>query len=190
MSVETEFVPSSSLQTGTIHQGDCIDLMQRIEAGTIDLAFADPPFNIGYKYDVYDDRQGDAAYLDWSKAWMAAVHRLLRPDGAFWLAIGDEYAAELKVCATRELGFSCRSWVVWYYTFGVNCTHKFTRSHAHLFHFVKDPRHFTFNADDPAVRIPSARQLVYADSRANPRGRTRRRPAHRDAAADRGVAPR
>jgi site-specific DNA-methyltransferase (adenine-specific) len=58
---------------------------------------------------------------------------------------------------------------VWYYTFGVHCTHKFTRSHAHLFHFVKDARKFTFNAD--AVRVPSARQLVYNDARANPKGR-------------------
>jgi site-specific DNA-methyltransferase (adenine-specific) len=59
--------------------------------------------------------------------------------------------------------------VVWYYTFGVHCTRKFSRSHAHLFHFVRDPRHFTFNAD--AIKVPSARQLVYADSRAAPDGR-------------------
>jgi site-specific DNA-methyltransferase (adenine-specific) len=58
---------------------------------------------------------------------------------------------------------------VWYYTFGVHCKNKFTRSHAHLFHFVKDPNRFTFHAD--AVAVPSARQLVYADARANPKGR-------------------
>jgi site-specific DNA-methyltransferase (adenine-specific) len=100
---------------------------------------------------------------------MAAVVRALRPDGTFWLAIGDEYAAELKVLATRELGLACRSWVVWYYTFGVNCRQKFSRSHAHLFHFVKDPARFTFNTD--AIRVPSARELVYGDKRANPSGR-------------------
>jgi site-specific DNA-methyltransferase (adenine-specific) len=97
------------------------------------------------------------------------VQRVLRPDGTLWLAIGDEYAAELKVLATRELGFTCRSWVVWYYTFGVNCRSKFSRSHAHLFHLVKDPAAFTFNSD--AIRVPSARELVYGDKRANPRGR-------------------
>jgi site-specific DNA-methyltransferase (adenine-specific) len=69
----------------------------------------------------------------------------------------------------RELRLNCRSWVVWYYTFGVNCKFKFTRSHAHLFHMVKDPTDFTFNADE--IRVPSARQLVYGDSRANPKGR-------------------
>jgi site-specific DNA-methyltransferase (adenine-specific) len=58
---------------------------------------------------------------------------------------------------------------VWYYTFGVHCKTKFTRSHAHLFYFVKDPKQFTFNPS--AVAVPSARQLVYGDSRANPAGR-------------------
>jgi len=61
--------------------------------------------------------------------------------------------------------------VIWYYTFGVNCKRGFSRSHTHLFHFVKDPRNFTFNQDNPAIRVPSARQLVYADARANPKGR-------------------
>src|SRR5205085_2488450 len=85
-------------------------------------------------------------------------HRVLKPSGTFWLAIGDDFAAELKV-AFGELGFRCRSWVVWYYTFGVNCTKKFSRSHTHLFHFVKNAKEFTFNAN--AIRVPSARQLVY-----------------------------
>jgi site-specific DNA-methyltransferase (adenine-specific) len=152
----------------TIHHANCIDGLQQLSPGEVDLAFADPPFNIGYDYDVYDDRQEHQAYLDWSRQWITGVHRVLKADGAFWLAIGDEYAAELKLLG-QEIGFHCRSWVVWYYTFGVHCTHKFTRSHAHLFHFVKDARKFTFNAD--AVRVPSARQLVYNDTRANPKGR-------------------
>ncbi len=152
-----------------LHEGDCLDLLARVPEGSVHLAFADPPFNIGYDYDTYDDRRTADDYLGWSKRWMAAVVRALRPDGTFWLAIGDEYAAELKVLATRELGLNCRSWVVWYYTFGVNCRQKFSRSHAHLFQFVKDPAAFTFNVD--AIRVPSARELVYGDRRANPTGR-------------------
>jgi site-specific DNA-methyltransferase (adenine-specific) len=69
----------------------------------------------------------------------------------------------------RELGLTCRSWVIWYYTFGVHCKYKFSRSHTHLFHFVKDAKQFTFNTED--IRVPSARQLVYADLRADSRGR-------------------
>ncbi|MCA9013117.1 MAG: site-specific DNA-methyltransferase [Planctomycetaceae bacterium] len=142
--------------------------MQKLPDNCIHLAFADPPFNIGYEYDEYDDRLDSEKYLAWSRTWMAEVHRILASDGAFWLAIGDEYAAELKIEA-QKLGFHCRSWVSWYYTFGVNCTMKFTRSHAHLFHFVRNKDHFTFNA--AAVKVPSARQLVYNDSRAASGGR-------------------
>lgn len=159
------------LAPNALYQGDCLELLNQLDPESIDLAFADPPFNIGYEYDQYDDRQAYDDYLKWSEQWMRGVHRALSPQGTFWLAIGDEYAAELKLIAQRELGLTCRSWVIWYYTFGVNCTRKFNRSHAHLFHFVKDAKRFTFNADDPAVRVPSARQLVYADGRANPKGR-------------------
>ncbi|KAA5544455.1 site-specific DNA-methyltransferase [Roseiconus nitratireducens] len=153
---------------GRIHQGDCIDAMRSMDASSVQLVFADPPFNIGYEYDQYDDRLESDQYLEWSGQWMREVHRVLDDRGAFWLAIGDEYAAELKVEAQR-IGFHPRSWVVWYYTFGVHCRTKFTRSHAHLFHFVKDPSRFTFNASE--IAVPSARQLVYADKRANPKGR-------------------
>ncbi len=152
-----------------IVQGDCLELLARLKPGSIDLAFADPPFNIGYDYDTYDDKRSCEDYLGWSRKWIEGVIRVLKPDGTFWLAIGDEYAAELKMMATRELGLTCRSWVVWYYTFGVHCKTKFTRSHAHLFYLVKDPKAHTFNADE--VRVPSARQLVYGDKRADPKGR-------------------
>jgi len=159
------------LALNEIHQGDCVQLLQQLEPESVELVFADPPFNIGYRYDIYHDARTDQEYLDWSRSWMQGVRRVLKPHGTFWLAIGDEYAAELKLIAQRELGLTCRSWVIWYYTFGVNCVRGFSRSHTHLLHFVVNPKKFTFNADDPAVRIPSARQLVYADRRANPSGR-------------------
>ena len=160
-----------ALLANTVHQGDCIRRLGELEPGSVDLVFADPPFNIGYEYDVYDDRQSTDAYLKFSRDWISAVSRALKPTGTFWLAIGDEYAAELKLIAQNDAGLACRSWVIWYYTFGVNCRHGFSRSHTHLFHFVKDPVRFTFNGDNPAVRVPSARQLVYADARANSTGR-------------------
>ena len=124
---------------GKIHLGDCIKGLKEVPSGSVELAFADPPFNIGFEYDEYDDRLEDEQYRDWSRKWMGQIHRVLKDDGTFWLAIGDEYAAELKVEA-QAIGFHCRSWVIWYYTFGVNCKKKFTRSHAHLFHFVKDAK--------------------------------------------------
>ncbi len=158
-----------TLEFDRLYAGDCLQLFPRVASGSIDLVFADPPFNIGYDYDIYDDRLEAEAYLDWTRSWGREVVRALKPDGTFWLAIGDEFAAEMKVLFHRELGLSLRNWVIWYYTFGVHCTRKLSRSHAHLFYFVKDPKRFTFN--DQSIRVPSARQLVYFDSRANPEGR-------------------
>jgi DNA modification methylase len=158
-----------SLRLNTVHNEDCLAGMKRLGDGAVDLTFADPPFNIGYDYDVYQDKLESDRYLAWCRDWIGQVVRVLKPDGTFWLAIGDEYAAELKVMAQREHGLTCRSWVVWYYTFGVNCKYKFSRSHAHLFYMVKDAERFTFN--DDAIRVPSARQLVYGDRRAHPTGR-------------------
>ncbi len=148
--------------------GDCLDHLARLPEACVDLAFADPPFNIGYDYDVYDDRKAKAEYLAWTEKWLAAVRRVLKPDGSFYVAIGDEYAAEIKM-RLDALGLVLRNWIVWHYTFGVHCTKKFTRSHAHILYYVAHPKRFTFNAE--AVRVPSARQTTYADRRANPRGR-------------------
>jgi site-specific DNA-methyltransferase (adenine-specific) len=152
-----------------VYQGDCIEGLAGCPAEFVDLVFADPPFNIGYEYDHYNDRRHADHYLEWTRRWGGAVKRVLKPHGTFWLAIGDEYAAELKLIFQKELGFTCRSWVIWYYTFGVNCTRKFNRSHAHLFHFVKDAKQFTFNGKE--IKVPSARQTTYADSRGHPDGK-------------------
>jgi site-specific DNA-methyltransferase (adenine-specific) len=157
------------MRVNEIRNVDCIAGLAELPAESVDLVFADPPFNIGYKYDVYDDERAANEYLDWSEKWIRAVQRVLKPTGTFWLAIGDEFAAELKVLCTRGLGFHARNWVVWFYTFGVHCRTKFTRSHAHLFYFTKDAKRFTFNSLD--VRVPSARELVYGDKRAVPEGR-------------------
>jgi site-specific DNA-methyltransferase (adenine-specific) len=151
-----------------IIHGDCIQELAKLNAGSVDLVFADPPFNIGYEYDECNDARSPQSYLAWSREWIIGAVDALKPNGTLWVAIGDDYAAELKVMI-QKLGLTCRNWVIWHYTFGVNCKRKFTRSHTHLLYFVKDPKNFTFNAD--AIRVPSARQLKYNDKRANPKGR-------------------
>ena len=159
---------SVMIEPNTIVVGDCIKLLSSQDEPFADMVFADPPFNIGYKYDLYEDRRKYDDYYAWTEQWMAACHRVLKPAGSFWVAIGDEYAAEVRVIG-RKLGLHLRNWVIWHYTFGQATKRKFARSHAHLFYWTKDPKQFTFN--DTAVRIPSARQTTYADRRANPAGK-------------------
>src|SRR5262249_25292282 len=99
--------------------GDCIHALAKLPAQWSDLVFADPPFNIGYQYDVYHDRRRKEDYLEWADRWLAAAVRVLKPTGAMFLAIGDEFAAEHKV-RLDALGMTLRNWIVWHYTFGVN----------------------------------------------------------------------
>ncbi|HEX4125058.1 MAG TPA: site-specific DNA-methyltransferase [Tepidisphaeraceae bacterium] len=151
-----------------IVQGDSIKVLNEGPEAWVDLAFADPPFNIGYLYDGYHDRRGSDEYVRFSRDWMKAVHRALTPTGTFYLAIGDDYAAELCVTA-KQVGFHLRNWIIWHYTFGQQPKRKFARSHTHILYFTKDPTEFTFNPD--AIRVASARQTTYADARANPKGK-------------------
>jgi len=176
----------------TILTGDCLDSMAKLPAACVDLIFADPPYNIGFKYDQYEDNRDDHDYVDWTFKWVDGCARLLKPTGSLYILIGDEYAAETRVHLKeleRQRRLVFRNWIVWHYTFGQNCRAKFNRSHAHLFYCVgpgafdqkfggKGAGHgkvvlgnlpFTFNRS--TVSVPSARQLVYHDLRANPSGK-------------------
>ena len=149
-------------------QDDCVQWLNKRRKPFADLIFADPPFNIGYKYDIYEDRKKYDEYYAWTEQWMAACRKVLKETGSFWVAIGDDYAAEVRVIG-RKLGLHLRNWIIWHYTFGQNTKRKFARSHTHLFYFVKDASDFTFN--DEAVRTFSDRQREYKDKRAHDKGK-------------------
>ena len=142
--------------------------MQLINDEVVDLVFADPPFNIGYKYNSYKDNKDYNDYLEWCEQWIAQCVRVLKPNGSMYLAIGDEYAAELNIIL-KENKLKFRNWIIWYYTFGQNCKKKFNRTHTHILYFVKNEKDFIFNAD--SIRVPSERQLKYNDKRANSKGK-------------------
>ena len=156
------------MKANTVYCGDSIDLLKSWPAGRVDLVFADPPFNIGYVYDKYHDDRPDGEYVNWSRRWMDACRRVLKPDGSFYIAIGAEFAADLRIIG-RELGLHLRNWIIWHYTFGQSTQRKFCRAHTHILYFTKDADCFTFN--DRLLRFPSARHTEYHDLRANPRGR-------------------
>ncbi len=156
------------LKINEIYHGDCIKLLGQVKGLPVRLIFADPPFNIGYAYDIYNDNKKYDEYCDWTRQWMHACREVLTPDGSFYIAIGDDYAAEIRMFA-RELGLHLRNWIIWHYTFGQQTKMKFARAHTHIFYFVADPKNFLFN--DREIRVPSARQLVYNDKRADSRGK-------------------
>ena len=148
--------------------GDCIEVLGKVNKPFADIIFADPPFNIGYKYDKYYDKVKKNNYIAWTKEWMSVCKQVLKPHGSFYIAIGDDYAANVKIIAD-ELGLIMRNWIIWHYTFGQQMKNKFARSHTHIFYFVRDNRNFTFN--DHSARVISDRQKKYQDKRANPDGK-------------------
>jgi len=148
--------------------GDCVEILRAAKEPFPDLIFADPPFNIGYKYDKYHDEKASEKYLAWTRDWIGTCVGVLKPHGSFYIAIGDEYAANIKLIAD-DCGLVMRNWIIWHYTFGQQLRSKFARSHTHILYFVKDAKNLTFN--DDMVRVISDRQKKYSDKRANPAGK-------------------
>jgi site-specific DNA-methyltransferase (adenine-specific) len=146
-----------------------VEVLRAVPEPFADLVFADPPFNIGYKYDKYHDDRASEHYLAWTREWIGQCVRLLQPHGSIYIAIGDEYAAHIKLILEDEHRLTLRNWIIWHYTFGQQTKNKFARSHTHVLYFVKDAKNFVFH--DEAVRVISDRQKKYCDKRANPAGK-------------------
>lgn len=147
--------------------GDCIKTMKKLPSGSIDLIFADPPYNIGVSYDIHKDKMKYESYISWTEEWITECIRLLSDKGSIYIAINDEHVAEV-VMFLKKKGLVLRNWIIWYYTFGQAQKKKFSRSHTHLVYFVKEKNNFMFNSDK--IRIPSVRQKI-GDKRANPKGK-------------------
>lgn len=146
---------------------DVIDGLESVrdEYGPARLIFTDPPYNIGIDYGEGEkaDMLTPQAYMKWVRNWFGLCWDCLTDDGSLWVMIGDEYAAEYCT-ELKATGFTIRSWIKWYETFGVNCSNKFNRTSRHIFYAVKDERSFVFNPE-PVTR-PSDRQTKYGDNRA------------------------
>lgn len=152
-----------------ILQGEALDMLDSIEDDSVDLVFADPPFNIGKNYDGYEDDMSDSEYYEWTMEWVNECKRVLKENGSIYIAIGDRYAAEMKQIM-ESVEYDWRNWIIWYYNFGQHMQKKFSRCHTHIHYYVvDDDKDFTFNADE--IRVPSARQKKYNDKRANPEGK-------------------
>jgi site-specific DNA-methyltransferase (adenine-specific) len=84
--------PFASLAAGSttriFYHGDCLDLLARLPPGSVDVVVTSPPYNLGIRYRSYEDTLPRGAYLRWTKLWIAAVARVLAPDGSLFLNVG------------------------------------------------------------------------------------------------------
>ena len=116
----------ATLPVDTILVGDCIARMNALPAGSVDLIFADPPYNLQLeegltrpdqsKVDAVDDDwdkfQSFAHYDAFTRAWLDAARRLLKPDGAIWV-IGSYHNIFRVGTALQDLDFWMLNDVIW-----------------------------------------------------------------------------
>ncbi|MBI3653090.1 MAG: site-specific DNA-methyltransferase [Acidobacteria bacterium] len=141
------FAPFYSHPHGEIVVGDAIAWLRSLASESVDLVFADPPYNLNKaEWDSFASQQ---AYVNWSLEWIEQAARVLKPTGTLYICGFSEILADLKLPALKFFK-GCR-WLVWHYKNKANLGNDWGRSHESILHFRKS-RQFTFNVDD--VRIP------------------------------------
>jgi site-specific DNA-methyltransferase (adenine-specific) len=139
---------------GTLYGGDAIEWLDSLSAASVDLVFADPPYNLGRER--WDTIGSSADYLEWSARWIAAAARVLRRDGSLYICGFSEVLADVKAVAAPHFA-GCR-WLVWYYRNKANLGRDWGRSHESILHL----RRPDFALDVDAARVPyNAHTLRY-----------------------------
>ncbi|HEX9989128.1 MAG TPA: site-specific DNA-methyltransferase [Chloroflexia bacterium] len=132
---------------GELWIGDAATWLSTLEAGSVDMIFADPPYNI--RKAEWDSFESQQEYVKWSVRWIEQAAKALKPTGTLYICGFSEILADLKLPASR-LFHSCR-WLIWHYKNKANLGNDWGRSHESILHFRRG-KHFTFNADD--IRVP------------------------------------
>jgi site-specific DNA-methyltransferase (adenine-specific) len=132
---------------GQLWRGNSIDWMKSLESESVDLIFADPPYNI--KKTDWDTFESQEEYINFSMQWIEQSARVLKPTGTLFICGFSEILADLKHPSSKYFK-SCR-WIVWNYKNKANLGKDWGRSHESILHFRKS-KNFTFNIDE--IRIP------------------------------------
>lgn len=140
---------------GKLYQGDAVDWLSSLETESIDLIFADPPYNI--KKAEWDNFESQEEYIAWSMRWIEQAARVLKTTGTMYVCGFSEILADIKHPAMRFFT-TCR-WIVWHYKNKANLGNDWGRSHESILHFRKT-KNVKLNVDD--IRIPyGAHTLKY-----------------------------
>ena len=123
---KTPAAGSTTLPLNSILSGDCIEVMRSLPESSVDLIFADPPYNLQLKGelhrpdnsrvdavdDAWDRFDGFAAYDRFTRDWLSAARRLLKPGGAIWV-IGSYHNIFRVGAALQDAGYWILNDVVW-----------------------------------------------------------------------------
>jgi site-specific DNA-methyltransferase (adenine-specific) len=103
------------------NQDCCIGMRERIPDNSIDLIVTSPPYNLGIKYDSYDDKKPLSEYFAWCREWLTECYRVLKPDGRMclnhYLSCGTSetrFAPLMRMnCVAEDIGFRHHGCAVW-----------------------------------------------------------------------------
>jgi site-specific DNA-methyltransferase (adenine-specific) len=136
-----------------LYQNESIEWLKTIETESVDLIFADPPYNI--KKTDWDKFESQEQYIEWSMQWIEEASRVLTKKGTLYVCGFSEILADLKHPSMKYFK-SCR-WLVWYYKNKANLGNDWGRSHESILHLRKTKKP-VFNVDD--VRIPYGKHTL------------------------------
>ena len=149
----------------TIYHDDALNVLKSLPPSSIDLAFADPPYNIGKKYiDFVDKWPTDKEYIDWCREWLSLLVSLLKPNGTLYVMTSTQNMPFLDVFL-RE-GLTILSRIVWHYdSSGVQARKHFGSKYEPILHCVKDPNDYVFNSEDILVEAKTGAKRKLIDYR-------------------------
>lgn len=147
--------------------GDARDLLSKLKSETVNLIFADPPYNIGKDFGDGAQVLSDEAYIEWCQVWLSECLRVLHPTGTFYFMAATQHMPHLDIFVAQRCTVLAR--IIWVYdSSGVQPRKKFGSLYEPLLMVVKDPQQYTFNADDIAVEAKTGAQRGLIDYRKTP----------------------
>ena len=146
-SLKNDFIPYFTSEFGKLYNLDAFDFLKELETESVDLIFADPPYNI--KKAQWDSFPSQEKYVEWSMEWIKESKRVLKKTGSLFICGFSEILADIKWAASPY--FKGCKWLVWFYRNKANLGNDWGRSHESILHFRKSKK-FVFNIDN--VRIP------------------------------------
>ena len=125
-------------------RGDAVEVLKRYPDNSIDLVFADPPYNLDKPYNVYDDEREVERYIAWCNTWLKEYIRVLKPTGSLYVLNLPRWAMHHAVYLNQHLYF--QNWIVWDAL--SEPRGKLMPAHYGLLFYTKHPTDFTFNYDE------------------------------------------
>ena len=88
----------------TIYNGNCLEILNVIENESIDLIFADPPYNIGKKFGSFKDTwQSDESYVEWCVQWLELCIKKLKPNGSLYVMTSTQSMPNLDLWLRKKI---------------------------------------------------------------------------------------